>query len=194
MILCRKPCAIYDVDLIGLAALAVIALAACFGVIVPASATATECRALSGRIAAADAKAEQTNGRLHRVNAEIDRLQSGVAERTRAAPKPGALTPFLQRVASVAETCELQLTQVLPQPVQKVDGCLLGDVWFAGQGTGLDFARLLDELARENPYYTVQDFSIAHVGEPDDPRCKLSWTLRLQMLEDESSGQTAETP
>jgi hypothetical protein len=194
MIICRRPFKLYDVDLIGIAALAVVGLAACFGVILPASADATECRILSDRIAAADGETETTNGRLRQVNAEIGVLQSGVAERVRTAPKADALTPFLQRVANLAEYCDVQITEVLPHPVRKVDGCLIGDVWFAGRGASLDFIRLLDELAREAPYNALRDFSIAQAGGPDDARCRLSWTLRLHMLEEAPPGPAAGTP
>jgi hypothetical protein len=194
MIVCRRPCTVYDVDVIGVAVLVVLALTACFGVIMPASANATQWRALSARIAAVKAVTEQTNGRLRKVNAEISALQTGVAERTRAAPKPGALTSFLQRVAQLAEECGLQITQVLPQPAQQANGCLASDVWFSGRGTGLSFARLLDELVRENPYHALQDFRISHSGDPDDPRCTVSWTLRLYILEDEALEPAEEAP
>lgn len=193
MIVCRKPCTIYDVDVIGIAALVVIALAACFGVIVPASANATEYRALSATIAAVKANAEQTNRQLRKVNGEIGLLRSGVAERTRAAPKPGALTPFLQRVASLAEECDLQIEQVLPQPVRQAGNYLVGEVHFSGRGTALNFAWLLEQLGRENRYHALQEFSITQANDPSDGRCNLSWTLRLYMLGGESE-QAGETP
>ena len=190
MIVSRKPCTIYDVDVIGVAALVVTGLAAWFGVIVPASANATEYQALSARIAAAETKLEHAGEQLRNVNARITALQNGVADRTRDAPKSGALTPFVQCAASLAEECELQVAQVLPQPVRHADGYLIGDVWFSGRGTSLNFARFLDQLARVNPYHGVEGFSIKRSGgEPDDPECALSWTLRLYMLED-APGET----
>lgn len=194
MIVCRRPCTIYDVDVIGVAVLVVIALAACFGVIVPASANATEYGALSARTAAAHAKTEQTSERLGALNAEIEMLRSGVADRTRAAPKPNAPTPFLQRVASLARDYDLEISQVLPQPVQEADGYLTTEVRFLGRGTYLNFIRLLDQLARDNPYHTLQDFSIRSAADQGDPRCALSWTLRLYMLEDRRLEDAAQTP
>ncbi len=194
MILCRKPCAIYDVDVIGFAALIVIALAAGFGVAYPASANTAEYRALSAEIAAAEAKMEQTNERLRLVNTEIDMLQSGVIDRTRAAPKTDALTPFLQRVASLAIECNLQITQVLPQPARQADGYLTGDIEFSGRGTSLSFARLLDLLSREIPYYSLQEFSIKSARGSTYAICELSWTLRLYMLKDQPVGDTGGRP
>ena len=194
MIVCRKPFTIFDVDVIGVAALVVLALAACFGVLVPASANATEYRALSARLVAADGRLEQTNQQLRRINSEIAALESGVAERTRAAPGADAPTPFLQRVAALAEQWNVQLVQVLPQPTRAADGYLFTDVRFSGRGTSLSFAGLLDQLARENPYHALQDFAITRSADPGDTRCALSWTLRLHMLEDDSAGHTEVRP
>jgi cell division protein FtsB len=184
MIIARKPCTVYDVDLIGIAALVVVVLAACFGTVIPASANANEYQAVRARIAVAHAKLQQASGQLRKLNAEIAALRSGVGERMRSAPKPGALTPFLQRVARLAEQCDLQLAQVVPQATREAAGCVLSDVRFSGRGSALSFIRLLDALARENPYHALQSFQIKQAGNLADPRCTLSWTLRLYMLED----------
>jgi hypothetical protein len=63
---------------------------------------------------------------------------------------------------------------------------VFNDVSFSGRGRSLDFARLLDQLARENPYFSLQEFSIKASPHPADPECDLSWTLRLYMLEDQA--------
>lgn len=186
MIVSRKPCTLYDVDVIGIVLLAVIALAVYLGVIVPAGANASGYRDLSAKIAAANAAADQTGDRLRRVNQEIEMLQSGVAGHMHVAPKPGALTPFLQRVASLAIGCDLRIMQVLPQPVREADGYLTCDVSFSGQGRGLDFARLIHELSGDNPYFSLQGFSVKRPPNAAPPECELSWTLRLYMLEDDT--------
>jgi Tfp pilus assembly protein PilO len=186
MIVSRKPCTLYDVDVIGIVVLVVIALAACFGVVVPAGANASEYRELSAKIAAANAAADQTGSRLRRVSQEIEVLQRGVAGHMHAAPKPSALTPFLQRVASLAIPCNLRIIQVLPQPVQQAEACLTCDVSFSAQGRSLGFARLIHELSRDNPYFSLQDFSIKTSPNAAQPTYELSWTLRLYMLEDEA--------
>jgi hypothetical protein len=186
MIVARKPCTLYDVDVIGVTILTVIALAACFGVILPTGSNASAYRDVSARIVSANAVGDETGERLRNVMREIKMLQAGVAEHLDAAPKPGALTPFLQRVASLAVQCELRLAQVLPQPMKQADGYLTCDVSFSGQGRCLAFARLLDELSADNPYFSLQDFSIKASRNAAQPVCELSWTLRLYMLEDEA--------
>ncbi len=186
MIVCRRPCTLYDVDVIALVALAAMALAAYFGVILPGGATTAQYRDLSAGIAGANAAADQTAERLHAVNQEVEVLQSGVLNRARAAPKPGALTAFLQRVANLAIRYDLRIVQVLPQPARQVGGYLLSDVCFSGRGRSLALARLLDQLACENPHFSLQSFSIKGSPDPADPECELSWTLRLHMLQDET--------
>ena len=194
MILCRKPCTLYDVDVIGLVALAAVGLAACFGVVLPARAGANEYRALAARISDADAKAQQAGQRIREVNAKVAALQQGVAERASAAPKPGAFTEFLQQVASVAQQCDLQIAQVVPQPTQLADGYRFADVHYVARGRSLDFARLLDQLARDNPYLRVLDFAIVGTADPQQPLCKLTWSLRLYMLEEGSPATAGAQP
>jgi hypothetical protein len=192
MIITRKPWTLYDVDVIALAALALIGLTACFGVMLPAGAHASEHTELSAQIASATAAADETGAVLHNVIREINMLQVGIADHVLAAPKPGALTPFLQRVASLSRRCNLRITQVVPEPVRTADGYLTCDVSFSGQGRCLDFARLIHDLSEENPYFSLQSFSIMAEGSPTQPTCKLSWMLRLYMLEDEQPGPDTE--
>jgi hypothetical protein len=184
MIVCRKPCTLYDVDVIGLAVLLVIVLAAWFGVILPAGAKAAEHRELSAKIVSAAAAADQTGEHLRRVSREMELLQIGVAGHMDTAPKPGALTPFLDRVASLATRCGLEIMQVLPRPVRPADGYLACVVSFTGRGRGLDLARLIHELSLDNPYFALQSFSIKSSPHSSGGECELSWALRLYMLED----------
>jgi hypothetical protein len=162
--------------------------------VVPAGADAGECRGLSAELAEADTRVEETETQLRKVSAQIERLQAGVMEQARVAPKAGALAPFVQRVASLAEECNLQIVRVLPQPVQAADGYLIGDVRFTGQGSSLDFVLLLDRLARENPYYALRDFSIVRPRGAADAHCQLSWTLRLHMLGEGAFADAGEAP
>jgi hypothetical protein len=193
MIICKKPCTIYDVDVIGIALLVVIAIAAWFGVVVPATADATESRTLSARTAEAIKKTEGTDTRLGSVRAQIRSLQNGVDAQIRSAPHPGSLTTFLQRVASIAEECGIEIVRMLPRPTQRTDGHLVGELQLSGRGLSLNFVRLLDRMARELPYHSLQDFTIKQPTAATDPRCTLEWTLRLHMLDDGSHGSVGET-
>jgi hypothetical protein len=194
MIVCRKPCTVYDVDVIGVVALLIIGAAACVGVIAPANANASERRDVTAMIATANVKSEETNSRLRSLNTEIKTLFAGVTQHAELAPRPGALTPLLHRVATLADEYDLQITQVLPQATHEVDGYLQADVWLSARGFSPDFLRLLDRLSRESPYCALRDFSIKRIGNSADQRCQLSWTIRLHMLVSEATGSTKELP
>ena len=183
MIVCRKPVTLYDVDVIGLSILAVIGAMTYFCVIRPAGANAHEYTALSESVAEARTGTERTSEQLRGVNHKIEQLRNGVNDRVQAAPKPGALTPFLQRVANLALQYDLELNQVVPSPVQPADGYLVNEIAFIGRGQSLDFARLLESLAWENPYFSLQDFSIRGGAGGANSKCEVAWTLRLYMLD-----------
>lgn len=185
MIVCGKPCVVYDVDVIGFAAIAAIGLAACYGVVLPATAGASQYGVLTAQIASAKARTQETNDRLCEANTAIATLEKGVAERTRAAPKPGALTAFMRRVASLAQEFGLQIEQVVPQPAQRAAGYRFAGVHYVARGTSLDFARFLDQLARETPYFVLREFSLRATESGTASGCRIDWTLRLYMLDDE---------
>jgi len=197
MIVSRKPWTIYDVDVIGIAVLVIVALAACYGVFLPARANATEYRDLSAQLSAANGEIEKTGQRLQQVNAQISTLQEGVTERVRAAPRPDSLTPRIQRIASLAREYDVEMTQVLPHPITTAAGNLVADVEFSARGHSLDLIRLLDRLARENPYHTVERMAIdgrcinEQVG---DTRCNLKWSLRFYMLPDDAAAPAGGKP
>ena len=188
MIVCRKPCVIYDVDVIAITALAAIGLAACFGVVIPATADASQYQELTARITAAKARTDAVNDHVQEVANTIGVLERGVDDRTRAAPKPGALTEFLRRVANLAQLSGLQIVQVVPQPTQRADGYRFATIRYTAHGNSRDFARFVDHLARDNPYFVLREFSIQAGPAADGSRCQLVWTLQLYMLDLEQAG------
>jgi len=182
MIICRKPLTLYDVDVVGDAALLALMLGAYFGVTCPAKVNADEYRDLAVQIDEAQKKLEQTSGSLSEVLAEIDSLRSGVVTQTSLAPNPDALQPFLRRAAALALQCDIAIAQVAPNPVQEVGDYLSADIYFTGRGGSLAFASMLDRLACENPYFALLEYSIKRARKGEGRLCELSWTLRLYML------------
>lgn len=184
MIVCRKPCTIFDVDAIALSILLVIALAAWFVVAKPALANATEYRELTAKIGVANAAVASTSDKLSAVQTQCERLRAGVECQAEAAPKSDALTFFLNRITNLALECGVTITQVVPRPVRRNDGYLSNDILFTAKGGSLDFARLLDRLACENPYFTLEEYALKRLSGPGATACEITWTLRLYMLED----------
>ena len=194
MIVCRKPVVLYDVDIIAGSILLVIALASYFGVIVPASANATGYRELAAKIEAANGDVSSASTKLSAIHAQIEQLRAGVARQSEAAPKADALTPFLGRIPDLADECGLTLVQVVPRPVKRNEGYLSDDIFFTAKGGSLGFARLLNRLACEHPYFTLEDYSIKRMSGRGQQLCEITWTLRLYMLEDGPANQKGGRP
>jgi hypothetical protein len=194
MILCRKPCVLFDVDVIAGAILLVIALASYFGVIRPAYANAAGYRDLAAKIEAANAQVSATSEKLSVVHGQVERLREGVALQSEAAPKADALTPFLGRIADLADECGVTIAQVAPRPLRRNDGYLSGDIFFTGTGGSLGFARLLNRLSCEHPYFTLEEYSLKRAAGAGSQACELVWTLRLYMLEEGAADRKGGQP
>lgn len=190
MIVCKKPCTLYDVDLAGLSALTVLGLLTYFAVVVPIQTHWDTYRDLSARQNFSETVLRQTGSQLRKVEADTARLQATIATLARQVPQPGWLPQFLSRATVLAEGTQLEVFQVIPHAMQAVDECLVADVEMSGRGHSLDFIRFLDALGRENPYQSLRQFSITRREESDDGLCDLSWTIRLRMLPAASPGQT----
>jgi hypothetical protein len=188
MIICKRPCTLYDVDVAGLGGLVLLAALAYFVIVVPMRAHWSTYRDLSAQHRSAEAVAQQTGNRVRQAGADIARLGDGVAALAERAPEPGSLPQFLSRATDLAEQAQLEVFQVLPHATRAVDEYLIADIEMSGCGRSLDFIGFLDALARENPYQSLQQFSITQPDGPDDGLCDLSWTIRLYMLPSEPSG------
>lgn len=184
MIVCRKPFTLFDVDVIAIAALVVIALAAYFAVLRPAQGNAAEYRDLSAKIETANKQVAATSEKLTAVHAQTENLLEGVTLQSRAAPKIDVLNPFLRRITTLAVECGVTITQVVPRPVRRNDGYLSNDIFFTGTGGSLGFIRLLDRLACEHPYFTLEEYALKRAGARAEQPCEIAWTLRLYMLEE----------
>jgi len=190
MIVCKKPCTVYDVDLAGLSALTVLGLLTYFAVVVPMRMHWNSYRDLSARQHSSETAVRQTGNQLRRVEADVTRLQAAIVTLARQAPQPGSLPQFLSRATVLAEGTQLEVFQVIPHATRAVDECLVADIEMSGRGHSLDFIRFLDALARENPYQSLRQFSITRREQSDDGLCDLSWTIRLHMLPLDFAGHT----
>jgi Tfp pilus assembly protein PilO len=190
MIVCKKPCTIYDVDLAGLSALTVLGLLTYFVVVLPVRTHWDTYRELSARQHSSETAIRQTDGQLRKAESDIARLQAAIVKLSRQAPQAGSLPQFLSRATVLAEGAQLEVFQVVPHATRAVDECLVAEIEMSGRGHSLDFVRFLDTLARENPYQSLQQFSITRREESDDGVCDLSWTIRLRMLPVKSPAYT----
>ncbi|MEW6200131.1 MAG: type 4a pilus biogenesis protein PilO [Planctomycetota bacterium] len=182
MIVCRRPYTLYDVDLIGLAALAAIGAAAWFLVVAPWGDTWNRYRGLLTRRAAVETQLQHDLADLQRFEADLARIQRAAAEQTGRVPTAASVAQLLRQVTDLAQGAELELLSVAPQAMQRDGPYLVHEIQLAGRGRSRDFFLYLDRLAREIPYQSLQNCSISRAATSAEPTCDLAWSLRLYLL------------
>ncbi len=187
MIVCRKPCTLYDFDLLGVAGVVVIALAAWWAVMVPWRHMYSDYQRLVVARDNTEQALQQEVAALDRFEQGLAQLEDAVASETDDVPRSTAHAQLLQHMTDAALGAHLELLNVSPQPAVVRGPYLVSDVKLGGRGRSQDFIRFLDRLAQENPYQTLQTCSLTRAAQPGPPQaalCELSWTVRLYLLPD----------
>ncbi|GEM_PF-999331 len=182
IVLKTTRCTLYDVDLLGLVGLALLAAAGWGLVFAPLGRMWNEYRSLAaGRIEVEAGLATETR--------ELEHFEQGLAELDQATateanriPTSQAYWRLLQDLTDLANQNQLELLSVAPQPMTTSGSYLVSDIKLAGRGRSLDFIRFLDRLAQQNPYQSLTDCSISRPLQADQPICELTWTVRLHFL------------
>jgi len=193
VIVCRKPCTLYDFDLLGVAGVVVAALAAWWVVVAPWRQMWNEYRGLVGVRERTERALQQETAALDRFEQGLAQLGDAVAAEADEVPRAAAYAQLLKRMTDAALDAQLDLLNVSPQPVVARGPYLVSDVKLGGRGRSQDFIRYLDRLAQENPYQALQTCALtraASPGAPAAPLCDLSWTVRLYLLPAGSSEST----
>jgi Tfp pilus assembly protein PilO len=182
VIVCKKPCTLYDADLLGGAGLLVLALAAWFVVLAPWQRMWHDYRRLVAARSAAESQLRDQVQDVERFEQGLAQLEEVVASEAAKAPRVDALSRLLQGVTDAALSSQLELLSVSPQPTVASGAYLVSDVRLGGRGSSRDFVRFLDRLARENPHQSLEACSITRSPQSADARCDLTWSLRLYLL------------
>lgn len=194
MIILRRPVLLYDVDLLGVVALVILALGAIAFVYLPVGDADRALAALKTELQVRQGQADITTHQLDGARRDNDRLAAAVETARRGAPDSSALTRFVSVLSLEAAACGIEITQVRPSGVEMQDGLLVGRLTVIGQGRGADFLRLLDALARENRHQAVADASMTKAPGIDGELCALTWTHQIRMLPDGPSSSEGTTP
>jgi Tfp pilus assembly protein PilO len=185
VIVCRKPCTLYDFDVLGAAGLVVVGLAAWWAVVAPWRQLYSEYRRLLEARDNTERVLQQEVAALDRFEQGLAQLEDAVASEADDVPRSAAYAQLLKRMTDAALDAQLELLNVSPQPVVARGPYLVSDVKLGGRGRSQDFIRFLDRLAQENPYQSLQMCSLTRAtqpGTPGAPLCDLSWTVRLYLL------------
>lgn len=182
MIVCKKPCTLYDVDLIGLVGLAALGLAAWWLVLAPWQTTWNRYRELAVKHLAAESKLQQEVLELKQFQERLAQIEGTVTSQAEEVPHAAWLSRLLRKMTDLAKEAELEVHSVAPQPAIREGEYLVNDIQLTGRGRSHGLIRFLDQLARENPYQSLRYCSITHSAGESDPTCELSLTVRLYLL------------
>lgn len=193
MIVCKKPCTLFDVDLLGLGVLAALGVAAWWLVVAPWQQMWSEYAILAAQRATADAGLQTDSRTWDRYQQGLSDLQRTVAGQLDAAPRAATLAQQLRRMTELAETSHLEVTSVAPQPAAEQGAYLVSDIAVSGRGRAHDFILFLDRLAQENPHQSLEACAVRRsLGEGDI--CDLAWTIRMYLLPDQGEPQPGVAP
>jgi Tfp pilus assembly protein PilO len=181
VIVARKPCTIYDVDVIGAVALVAISLAAWWTALAPWQRTWEGYRAATARYAAARASLHVDVRELEHFRERLSQLESVVRARANEVPRVDALPQLLRQMTEIAKDAQIELLSVTPQPAREEGPHWVCDIQVVGRGRSLDLIRFLGRLAEQNPYQSLRACTIVRPGQAAEPTCDLAWTIRLYM-------------
>lgn len=178
-----------DVDVYGAAVLCVLLAVAYMGVMRPLSSAGAEIGALRHKAADDGAALQQTQLRLQQVRAQALELVRLVNGEVMQAPRSDGLSQFLMRLSQLATECELRIEQITPQPARRNGDWNVIDVNVTGSGPSAALARLSSRLPQTSQYHAFVDYQISGDPASEDSTRRITFTLRLYLVE--SSGFSA---
>jgi hypothetical protein len=190
LILLQRPVRIFDVDLIGVVMVAIIGIVAYVSVILPAVEGAAIGAQLRQSVALADGSIQRTAERLDQYTRDMKSLHEAVAARAAAAPQARDTTGFPSVVAAAAEATGVHIVQMVPVAPRETERGLVSDLQVVARGSLLELTRLLERLRRERSYHQVLEYSVVESREVGDPRCTLTFTLRLCLVGEKAGAKS----
>jgi Tfp pilus assembly protein PilO len=182
MIVTRRPCTIYDVDVVGSAVLAVLGLAAWLLVAAPWQRTWRTYRELRTQQTVAEQRLQNDVVDGERYQRELADLEQLAHTQASQVPCLNSLPQLLSKMTAIAKDAHVELLNVAPQPALTDGAYLVSDIRIVGRGTSHDFLYFLDRLAQDNPYQSLRTCSIARSVAAPEPTCELNWAVRLYMF------------
>lgn len=194
MIMLRRPFTVYDVDVIGVAAMVGLLVVTYCGMVTPTLEQAGAYQDLANSARQLESGIEVADARLEKATNELSRLRASVTERIASAPTTAAPAKFLNDAGEMAGKFGVHMIQVLPSPTRRVDGRVACDVQIVARGTSLGFVRFLDELHRVHPYFSTTDLTVRQDPDPIAGGVQINWTVQLHALDDDPSNQRRAAP
>lgn len=194
MIITHRPITIFDVDLVGAGSLLVLILGGCFAIGAPAMHNHAECRQIRADILKSQSEIARLETARRQMEMSLPRYRESLSRRAARIPLVEGLSPYLARIASCADESGIEIMQLQPGPLQKSADGVQSDIRVTARGSFRGFAHFLDRIRRENDCQQIVDLAIGGGGAPEGA-CSLTWTVRLNMLEQPITlGLAAATP
>ncbi len=192
MVICKRPCRIYDVDAVGFLTVLLIGATGYqtgFVSLQDQNRTLVERRQ---ELAAVRAAAKDVHERRVRVGENLKRFRAQLAGVSAQVPTVNSLTQFLSELATLARRSDLEVLQIVPGRTETQHGHAMSDISVTARGRSIDFIRFLGRLERASPHQSLQRLSIARRAQSQHKQCELAWTIRLHMLPAEVAVQLRE--
>ncbi len=185
MIVLRKPVRIFDVDLLGVAAMLALVAAAYLVIVLPSHTQAEQRKKLGQQIEEVQHRVRSLEQELHRFNKLAGDLRALVNRRIAQAPSRSEINTILNRIMLEAEQTHLRIDSLEPEPPRRIDDGFVCDVNIAGRGHAPDVIAFLDALAAREPYHAILTLNLDRAAHSGDEACRVSIRVRLHLLPDE---------
>ncbi len=182
MIITRRPCRIYDVDLIGCGALALLLVAGYWFAARPWLAMWSQYKSVAQARHSAEILLENDLHTLEALEADLARLRSVIVSEVDEVPAVDAQPQLLREITDLAKACNLEVISVVPRAPEVHGVYLIADIDVGGRGASRDFVRFLDRLAATNPYQSLNACLMSHANHNETATCDLFCTVRLYLL------------
>jgi Tfp pilus assembly protein PilO len=184
VILIRRPCLVFDVDLIGAGGILVFIAAIGWLLIDPRLGNAQTIHDIHRELALSEPQRRDLVQELQATYEDIASLRKAVAAHEGQAPHSNAVPQFISEVMAVAAADRIKILTISPGQIQTQPEYLYCDILVDAEGGSVDFIAFLTALAARNPHQSLHSFSLTRAPGPGPGPCRLNCTLRLYMLPD----------
>lgn len=181
----RKP-RVFDVDIIGVAAVLALLAVGYFALVEPIRAGVDAARSARADLESAQRELATTRQLLMQVGAQTKQLRVRL-ESEDAGLKGAADANYRARLLDLAARFEFSLASIRPGPVERQGGAKVQTTDVQGRARAHGFARLLVALREEFCFHEVVSWSLRReaMADADDGLCEVRWTVRSQIPFDE---------
>lgn len=182
MIILRKPLVLYDADAVGLGVVALLLGVAWVGVAQPLMQSVSDEAAVRSAIAAAESARATERANVLRITKQIERLDEVVREQSALVPGESARNSVVTDIVSRAERHGISVVSLTPVAPVRGDRYVTADTELIVRCPLAALIALLDELARDVPFHSVEDLNVSEDRKAENDECLVSLRLRLFMF------------